>query len=113
MRRTVLLTLLSLCVFSAAVRADKVTLKNGDRLSGTIVKTDDEAKNLLIRSELAGDVTIAWDAITGIVSSQPLHITLTDGRVIAGTVSTTDGKLEVATKDAGRVTAAHDAVKAV
>jgi hypothetical protein len=113
MRRTVLLTLLSLSSFSPAVRADQVTLRNGDRLSGTIVKTDDEAKDLLIKTELAGEVTIPWDAITAIVSSQPLHITLLDGRVISGTVSTTDGKLEVATKDAGTVTTAHDAVKAV
>ena len=113
MCRTVLLTLLSSCLFSLTVRADQVTLKNGDRLSGTIVKTEDDAKALLIKTELAGDVTISWDAISGIISSQPLHITLSDGRVIAGTVSTTDGKLEVATKEAGTVTAAHDSVKAV
>jgi putative salt-induced outer membrane protein YdiY len=113
MRRMLLLTSLSLSLFSLALQADQVTLKNGDRLSGSIVKTDDEAKTLFIKTELAGDVTIPWDAVTGIVSSQPLHITLSDGRVIAGTVSTTDGKLEVATKDAGTVSAAHDAIKAV
>jgi len=113
MRRPLLLTLLSLSLFSLAAPADQVTLKNGDRLSGAIVKTNDDAKTLLIKTELAGDVTIPWDAVTGIVSSQPLHITLSDGRVIAGTVSTAEGKLEVATKDAGTVSAAHDAVKAV
>jgi putative salt-induced outer membrane protein YdiY len=113
MRRTVLLTLLSFSLFSVSVCADQVTLKNGDRLSGSIVKTDDDAKTLLIKTELAGDVTIPWEAVTAMVSSQPLHITLSDGRVIAGPVSTTDGKLAVETKDAGTVTAAHDAVKAV
>jgi len=102
-----------LSLFSLALHADQVTLKNGDRLSGSIVKTDDEAKTLFVKTEFAGDVTIPWDAVTGIVSSQPLHITLSDGRVIAGTVSTTDGKLEVATKDAGTVSATHDAIKAV
>src|SRR5438445_6616689 len=95
------------------VRSDQVTLKNGDRLSGSVVKTDDDAKTLLIKTDLAGDVTIPWDAVTGIVSSRPLHITLSDGRVIAGTVSTAEGKLEIATKDAGTVSAAPDAVKAV
>jgi hypothetical protein len=113
MRRPSLLTLLSLSLMALAVRADQVTLKNGDRLSGSVVKTEDDAKTLLIKTELAGDVTIPWDAVTGIVSSQPLHITLSDGRVIAGTVSTVEGKLEVATKDAGTVSAEHDAVKAV
>jgi hypothetical protein len=96
-----------------AVRADQVTLKNGDRLTGAIVKTDDGAKTLLIKTELAGDVTIPWDAVTGMVSVQPLYITLADGRVIVGTVNTADGKLEVATKDAGTVSARRDSVIAI
>src|SRR5262249_29682808 len=43
----------------------------------------------------------------------PLHLTLSDGRVIVGAVTTTDGKLEVATKEAGEVPAEHAAIKAV
>jgi putative salt-induced outer membrane protein YdiY len=100
-------------LLSWVARADQVTLKNGDRLSGTIVKSDDDAKTLLIKTDLAGDVTIKWEAVTAVVSSQPLHITLSDGRVVAGTVTTTDGTLEIATKDTGTVPAAHDAVKAI
>jgi len=107
-----ILTMLSLSLLSLPVFADQLTLKNGDRLSGTIVKSDDDAKTLLIKTDLAGDVTIKWDAITAIVSSQPLHIMLSDGRVIVGRVSTTDGILEIAT-DGGTVPAAHDAVKAI
>jgi hypothetical protein len=68
---TLLLTLLSLSLMALGSKADQVTLKNGDRLSGSVVKTDDDAKTLLIKTELAGDVTIPWDAVTGIVSSQP------------------------------------------
>jgi len=113
MRRKFVLTLVLLSLCALAVRADQVTLKNGDRLSGTIIKTSDDAKTLLIKTELAGDVTIPWDAITAIVSSQPLHLTLSDGRVVVGTVSTADGKIEVATKDGGTVNTAHDAVKAI
>jgi hypothetical protein len=113
MRQMLPLTLLSLSLLPGLVCADQVTLKNGDRLTGTIVKTDDDLKTLLIKTDLAGDVTVPWDAVTALVSSQPLHLTLSDGRVIAGTVSTTDGKLEVATKDAGAVPAAHDSVKAI
>jgi small nuclear ribonucleoprotein (snRNP)-like protein len=113
MRRMLVLTILSLSLLSSSARADQVTLKNGDRLSGTIVKSDDDAKTLLIKTDLAGDVTIKWDTVTAIVSSQPLHITLSDGRVVAGTVTTTEGNLEIATKDAGTVSATHDAVKAI
>jgi putative salt-induced outer membrane protein YdiY len=113
MRRKFVLALVLLSLCALAVRADQVTLKNGDRLSGTVIKSSDDAKTLLIKTELAGEVTISWDAITAIVSSQPLHLTLSDGRVVVGTVSTADGKIEVATKDAGTVDTAHDAVKAI
>jgi hypothetical protein len=113
MRRMLVLTAVSLSLLSLPVFPDQVTLKNGDRLSGAIVKSDDDAKTLLIKTDLAGDVTVKWDAITAIVSSQPLHITLSDGRMVAGTVTTTDGTLEIATKDGGTVPAAHDAVKSI
>jgi Protein of unknown function, DUF481 len=112
MRRILILTMVSLSLLTLQVFADQLTLKNGDRLSGTIVKSDDDAKTLLIKTDLAGDVTVKWDAITALVSSQPLHIMLSDGRVIVGRVSTTDGILEIAT-DGGTVPAAHDAVKAI
>jgi len=112
MRRRFLLTLLSLSLFPMSTLADQVTLKNGDRLTGMIVKTNDDVKTLLVKSDLAGEVTIAWDAITAIVSTQTLHITLSDGRVVVGTVSPADGKIEVATKDAGTVSTAHDAQQA-
>jgi len=113
MRRAFILVMLSLSLSAVLVRADQVTLKNGDRLTGAIVKTDDDKKTLEIKTDLAGDVTVQWDAVTGIVSSQPLHLTLSDGRVIVGTVTTTDGKLEVATRNAGEVSTEHAAIKAI
>jgi putative salt-induced outer membrane protein YdiY len=113
MRRQLVLTMLWLSLFPIWLRADQVTLKNGDRLSGTIVKSDDDAKTLLIKTDFAGDVTIKWDAVTAIASTQPLHITLSDGRVIAGTVTTSEGTFEVATRDGGTVSAERDSIKAI
>ncbi|MGB9464877.1 MAG: DUF481 domain-containing protein [Candidatus Acidiferrum sp.] len=100
-----------LCFCATAALADQVTLKNGDRLSGTIVKSD--AKTLLIKTDLAGDVSIQWDAVSSIVSSQTLHLALKDGQTIVGTVTTNDGKFEVATKETGPVVAPKDAVVGV
>lgn len=91
--------------------ADQVALKNGDRLTGTIIKSD--AKTLLIKTDLAGDVNVQWDAVTSIVSSQTLHLALKDGQTIVGTVTTSDNKFEVATRDAGPVAAPKDAVVVV
>jgi len=113
MRPAFILVMLSLSLSAVLARADQVTLKNGDRLTGTIVKTDDDKKLLEIKTDLAGEVTVQWDAVTAIESSQPLHLTLRDGRVITGTVRTTDGKLSVASKEAGEVSAEHAAIKAI
>jgi putative salt-induced outer membrane protein len=97
MRRCVLLALFGmLCVSGAA--ADQVTLKNGDRLSGTIVSGDE--KTLLLKTEFVGDVTIQWDAITAIDSSQNLNVTLKDGKRLAGKVSTSDGTMVVSALNA-------------
>ena len=102
LRRHILLSL-SLCVFAAAARADQVSLKNGDRLTGTIIKSDEKA--LLIKTEFAGEVTVKWEAISAIESDHPLHLALKDGQTIVGAVKTEDGKLEVAAKETGNVSA--------
>jgi putative salt-induced outer membrane protein len=100
-----------LCFLVVSARADQVTLKNGDRLTGTIVKSD--AKIMLIKTEFAGEVSVQWDAVTSITSTQPLHLGLKDGETVVGTVATSDGKFEVATKTTGEVTAPKDTVVAV
>lgn len=102
---------LVLCVCATTALGDQVTLKNGDRLTGTIVKTDDKEETLLVKTELAGDVGVKWDAITSIVSTQPLHLALKDGRTIVGTVQTeTSGTFTVATETTGEVKAAKENV---
>ena len=91
-RNVFLLLVLSACAASAF--ADQVTLKNGDRLSGTIVKTDDD--KLEMKSEFAGDIKLPWSAVVAIVSAEPLHIALKNGQTIVGMVTTKDQKFEVA-----------------
>jgi putative salt-induced outer membrane protein YdiY len=100
-----------LSLFATGAVADQLTLKNGDRLTGSIVKSD--AKTLLIKTEFAGDVNVQWEAVSGIVSSQPLHLGLQDGQTVVGTVSSTENKFEVATKETGAITVSKDAVVAV
>ena len=84
------------------VRADRVTLKNGDRISGKIVKSD--AKTLVISTEFAGELTIAWGAIEQISSDAPLHLRLADGRTVSGLVSMEGERVEVRTEGAPAVT---------
>lgn len=93
---------------SSFVFADQVSLKNGDRLTGTIEKSDE--KQLVIKTEFAGEVTIQWSAVQDIKSDQELHVGLKSGQTVVGPVSTTDGKIEVSTKTAGNVEAPKENV---
>jgi Protein of unknown function, DUF481 len=113
MRRSLLLGTVVLLFASVALAADvdKVTLKNGDRFSGTIVSGD--GKTLLLKTEFAGDITIEWDAVTAIDSSQVLHLTLKDGQQLSGKVSTTDGKFVVTGPGAAAAPAEKDSIAAV
>jgi putative salt-induced outer membrane protein len=67
----------------------------------------------LLKTDFAGDINLQWDAVTSIVSSETLHVALKDGQTIVGTVTTADGKLEVATKETGSVAATKDSVVSV
>ncbi len=102
MRNLFGLTALFLFTFCSTMFADQIVLKNGDRLSGTIVKSD--GKTLLIKTEFAGEVTVQWPAIEQINTSEPLHVSLTSGQTVVGPVSTTDGSLAVKTPSQGTVT---------
>ena len=61
LRHIELLLLISLTAFSSSLFADQVTLKNGDRLTGTVVKSD--GKTLVLHTDAADDVTLKMDAV--------------------------------------------------
>jgi putative salt-induced outer membrane protein YdiY len=97
----------ALVLFSQAF-GDQVTLKNGDRISGTIIKADSET--LMMSTDFAGDVTVQWAAVTAIQSTQPLHVAVKGGQTVSGTVTTKDGGLSVETRRFGPVTMPKDNV---
>ena len=98
-------------LFCSTVFADQVVLKNGDRLTGAITKSDE--KTLLIKTEFAGDVEVQWPAVQGITSTEPLHVALSNGKTVVGPISTTDGNFTVSTAATGTVTVAKGDVSAL
>jgi len=102
-------TLLSFLVLLNFAWADQVTLKNGDRITGSILKSD--TKNLELKTEAAGKLTILWDSIAGITAAGPMHLVLSDGQNVIGAIETVDGKFNVRTQTAGVVTAAKESVQ--
>lgn len=105
-----LLGICLLCVFLTSARADQIVLKNGDRVTGTIVKKD--GKTITVKTDHFGVVTTDWDQVESIKASEPVTVVLQDGRSVQGTVNTVNETVEVATPS-GTVTTAPTGVTAI
>ncbi len=80
------------------VFGDQVKLKNGDRLTGKIIKKDGD--KIIIETEAGGRVTLKWEFVESITVDEPINLDLKDGKSIKGKVSAKNDKtLEVATDD--------------
>ncbi len=82
-------------VLSSSLFADQIILKNGDRLSGTIVKSD--GKVLVMKSDLAGDLTVKFNDVQSVTSTGDLTVNLGD-KIVVGPVTTNGDNLVIATK---------------
>ncbi len=67
-----------LLIVPASLCADQVTLKNGDRVTGEIVKKDE--KTLTVKSEFMGTLTVPWEQVATVTASAPLTVVLKDGK---------------------------------
>ncbi|HEX4951504.1 MAG TPA: DUF481 domain-containing protein [Blastocatellia bacterium] len=101
MSKVFLLVVVCLIVFTTQATADTIKLKNGDRLTGSIIKSDE--KTLVIKTEYAGPVTVNWDAIQDVETAQELNVFSKSGQKLVGTLTAVDNKVAVTTKDAGKV----------
>jgi len=91
--------------------ADQVVMSNGDRLSGLIIKSD--AKALVIKTEFAGEVTVQWGAISEINSTDPLHVTVRDGKPLVGKIKSSQNNVEVETREKGPVLIPKDSISSL
>jgi putative salt-induced outer membrane protein YdiY len=97
--------------FSHLSLADQIVLKNGDRISGTIVKSD--GKTLTLKHEFAGTLTFPMDAVVQISSDQPLHVVTREGKTVVGAVSADATKVEVKSGESGSIALGKDSIVAV
>ena len=111
MRKTEFVALIVFLGLVSAAFADQITLKNGDRLTGTIVKSD--GKTLVLHTEFAGDVTLQFTAITQITTDKPLHVALKNGQTVVGPITASEGKLEVTPKTGTPVETPAESVVAI
>jgi putative salt-induced outer membrane protein YdiY len=76
--------------------ADEVNLKNGDRLSGELLRM--EGGKLILKTSYAGEVTINWEEVASLSTEKPLKVILTDETAVEGaTVAAEAGKMKLDT----------------
>lgn len=110
MKRLLTCTVL-LLAFAVQTSADQITLRNGDRVTGKIVKTD--GGKLVVTTDLLGDVSVDLAAVTNITTDQPIYVTLEDGRTVSGTLTASADKMELRAANANVVAMDRSAIKII
>ncbi len=77
---------------AGALRADQITLKNGDRITGNIVKKD--GTTLTFASTYLGTVTLPWDQVDSLSTDVPAYVEAA-GETVVATLSTTGGQVQI------------------
>ncbi|HXW55512.1 MAG TPA: DUF481 domain-containing protein [Candidatus Cybelea sp.] len=88
--------------FASAAPADTLTLKNGDRLTGTIESSD--ANQITFKTDYAGEIKVVWSAIEQVATPEPLYIQEKNKTIVSGTVTSEGSNVIVHTENAGTVT---------
>jgi putative salt-induced outer membrane protein YdiY len=78
----------------APANADLVTMKNGDRVSGSVVKKD--GATLIFDSKLFGQIKIPWAEVAAIETSGPVNVATADGKAQKATLTTKGNQVQVA-----------------
>lgn len=97
-----LLCLMVLLGWASAAWGDSVTLKNGDRLTGTITGTD--GKQLTLKTDYAGDLNVPWTNVQEVTTQKPVYVITTKKQMVSGTISIEGANLIVHTASQGAVT---------
>jgi putative salt-induced outer membrane protein YdiY len=84
-----------------AASADTLTLKNGDRLTGTI--TDSDGKEITFKTDFAGDIKVKMSAVNEISAAKALYVVTPDKKTITGNVSIAGSDLVVHSETSGDV----------
>jgi putative salt-induced outer membrane protein len=86
---------------ACTAKAGTILLKNGDRLTGTIERSD--AKQLTLKTDYAGEIKVQLSAVKQIASEEPVVVTAKDNKTVSGKLTTEGTNLEIATANAGAV----------
>ena len=72
--------------------ADEVRLKNGDRLTGQVVRM--EAGKLILKTSYAGEISMVWQEVASLKTDDSVKVVLKDETALEGnTLSIEDGRM--------------------
>ena len=88
--------------------ADQITMKDGDRITGDIVKKDGDS--VTVKSKNFGTVTLKWADVAAVKSDQPLNVTLAGGKTVKGNIETQGDRIQIAAPGAPQAVDPKDVV---
>jgi hypothetical protein len=96
------------CIWTGPASADQIVLKDGDRVTGKIVKKDGQI--LTVESKNFGPIAVKWDDIDTIQTDEPLNVVLPGDRTVKANLQSQDGRIQVAAPEAPQAVAAAEIV---
>lgn len=97
---------MAICLLPLALSADQIVLKDGDRVTGSIVKKD--GQTVTVASKNFGLITLKWDDVAAISTDQPLNVVLPGDRTVKAGIQTVDDRIQVTTPEGRQAVPAAD-----
>jgi hypothetical protein len=94
-------------LFAQFALADQVILRNGDRITGSLVKKDE--KSLTFKSDLFGKITVPWDKVQTLSAEKPVFVVLPGKEdAILATIEPKEDHVEITAVDRRQESALAD-----
>lgn len=95
-------------LFATAAYPDQITMKDGDCITGDIVKKDGDS--VTVKSKNFGTVTLKWADVAAVKSDQPLTVTLAGGKTVKANIETQGERIQVAAPGAPQAVDPKDVI---
>jgi hypothetical protein len=93
---------------SLTLRGDEIVLKDGDRITGAVVKKD--GQTVTVQSKNFGAVKLNWDDIATIKTDQPLNVVLRGDQTTKANIQTKSGRIELGAAGSSQTVAPDEVV---
>ena len=88
------ITVLSLLITAGKVMGDEIWLKNGDHITGNVIRMENNILNF--KTPYAGEISVRWEEIANLRTDEPIAVILSDKTSTRGIISAgKDGKVSV------------------